>query len=67
MAVHFVGVSGRSFVNAVKVWGHPDFWHKWHDNRMYGDVDADNDVIVFGQKQDPKKTKKYSWQDSSER
>lgn len=60
--VHFVGFRGDEFHRAVKVWGHPDFIHRGHDHRMYGDVD-DGDTIVFGPKADPDYICPFSDQD----
>lgn len=65
-AVHFVGIKGDSFAQAVKVWGQPDFWHKWHDHRMWQEVDKDVDVVVFDQRQDPNVPSKWSWDASAE-
>jgi len=60
--VHFIGFRGEEYWSAVKVWGFPDFVHKWHDNRMYGDV-GDNDILIFAGKSDPKEVSEYTWQD----
>ena len=46
---HFVGFRGDEFTRAVIIFGPPDFIHKWHDHRMYGDV-GDGDVIIFANK-----------------
>ena len=60
--VHFIGIDDSQFQSAVKVWGKPDFIHKWFDRRSLGDIDDDVDVIVFGTK-----TKlipsQWTWQD----
>jgi len=65
--VHFVGFRGDEFWSAVKVWGRPDFVHKWHDARMWGDIDADNDTVVFANGQDPDNPSQWTWQDHAER
>ena len=62
--VHFVGFrTGQEYWSAVRVWGKPDFIHMTHDHRMYGDVDMQQDTIIFGSKASPDKIDKYSWQD----
>lgn len=61
--VHFVGFRGDEFARAQKVWGKPDFIHKWHDNRMWGDIDTDNDTVVFANGEDPDTPRKWTWQD----
>ena len=48
--VHFIGFDGDGFAAAVKVFGHPDFIHKFFDRRSLGDIDFDNDTVVFGRK-----------------
>ena len=67
MAVHFVGFrDGFEYQDAVRVFGQPDFIHKWHDHRMYGDVDDENDTIIFARAADPDKIIPFSWQDHEE-
>ena len=63
MFVHFVGIryGTKQYINAVKIWGVPDFYHHWHDNRMYGDI-AETDTVIFGDKGRDTPSK-YSWQD----
>jgi hypothetical protein len=62
MHIHFVGFRGEEYWAAVKVFGKPDFIHRWHDARMYGDI-GDHDILVFGPGADPARINKYSWQD----
>ena len=46
--VHFVGFrEDQEFLAAVRVFGQPDFIHKIHDQRAYGDIDQDNDIVVL--------------------
>jgi hypothetical protein len=61
--VHFVGFRTDSqYWAAVRVWGKPDFVHKWHDHRMYGDV-GEHDILVFANKETPDFVHAYTWQD----
>ena len=61
--VHFVGFrTDAQYSAAVKVWGKPDFIHMWPDHRMWGDIDPDNDIVVFGEKGSLTPSP-YSWQD----
>ena len=46
--VHFIGFDGDGFSAAVKVWGRPDFIHKF-DKRSLGDIDFDNDTLSLGE------------------
>jgi len=64
MCVHFIGFrTDHEYQSAIKVFGKPDFVHKWHDRRAYGDIDTDNDTVVFASKARPDVINKYSWQD----
>jgi hypothetical protein len=60
-SVHFVGFRGEEFWSAVKVFGRPDFVHKWHDHRMWGDV-GEGDTIVFARAKD-ETVSQWTWQD----
>lgn len=63
MHVHFVGFrTDAQYWAAVRIWGKPDFIHKWHDNRMYGDV-GESDVIVFANNESPNYIHEHTWQD----
>ena len=59
---HFVGFRGDEFTRAVIIFGPPDFIHKWHDHRMYGDV-GDGDVIIFANKATEADINPFTWQD----
>ena len=36
MAIHFIGFDGDGFAAAIRVWGKPDFIHKFFDKREGG-------------------------------
>ena len=61
-SVHFVGFRGDEYNRAALIWGPPDFVHRWHDLRMYGDI-GENDTVIFANKERPDHTHKYVWQD----
>ena len=44
--VHFVGFRDDRYQSAVRVWGRPDFIHRWWDRRARREIGPD-DVIVF--------------------
>jgi hypothetical protein len=50
-AVHFVGFRDESYHAAVRVWGKPDFFHRYWDHRATGDV-APGDTVVFARQKD---------------
>ena len=60
--VHFIGFRGEEYLSAVLVFGQPDFIHKWHDRRMYGDI-GDGDVLVFANKETEDHIRHHTWQD----
>ena len=43
-----IGFKSRDYAAAVRVWGKPDYYTCWQDYRMDGDVDWQNDTIVYG-------------------
>ena len=43
--VHFIGFDGDGRLKSG-----PDFIHKFFDKRSLGDIDFDNDTVVFGRK-----------------
>lgn len=51
VAVHFVGFRGDEFHSAVRVWGKPDFYHRFWDFRAACEVNQ-NDVVVFAREKD---------------
>ena len=62
--LHFVGFrNDNDYLAAVRVWGRPDFIHLTHDHRMYGDVDVDNDTVVFSHRADPDRVSQFTDQD----
>jgi len=50
-AVHFVGFRGNEYVNAVRVFGKPDFVHRSWDIRAQQEVDQ-NDRVIFARTRD---------------
>lgn len=72
MNVHFVGFAdprrtkpSREYINAVAVFGEPDFYHVYWDRRAAAEINSD-DVVVFTRKIDPAaEPNKFSFDDSS--
>jgi len=62
-AWHFVGFKDDRYHNAVKVFGKPDFYHRWWDNRAVQEI-MDGDTIVFADGDETQFINKYSWDDS---
>jgi len=46
MAMHFVGFKGEEFHSAVKLFGLPDFFHRFHDKRAVAEF-CEGDKVVF--------------------
>ena len=59
--LHFVGFKDDRWHNAVKVWGKPDFIHRFYDHRAVGDI-APGDKVVFAC---PEELREYSFDDSA--
>lgn len=52
--VHYMGSrTDAQYAAVVKVWVHPDFSHKWHACRMFGDIDTERDIVVSAGKAHP--------------
>ena len=50
-ALHFVGFRGDDYTLAVKVFGLPDFFHRYWDGRAKAEV-MDGDTVVFARTKD---------------
>lgn len=50
-AVHFVGFRGDEFTSAVRVFGKPDFFHRFWDVRAQQEV-QEGDTVVFARAKD---------------
>ena len=46
MALHFIGFTGSEYLSALKIWGQPDFIHRWHDRRAVDEI-VMGDVVIF--------------------
>ena len=53
VCTHFFGFRGDEYNRAVKIWGKPDFIHPVHDRRAYVEIDKDNDILIFANKERP--------------
>lgn len=59
--LHFVGFKDDRYWSAVKVWGKPDFYHRFYDHRAVGDI-APGDRVVFAC---PEELREFSFDDSA--
>jgi hypothetical protein len=59
VCTHFIGFRGDEYNSAKKIWGEPDFVHPVHDKRAYVEIDKDNDVLIFANKERPEVISKY--------
>lgn len=46
MAIHFIGFKGEEYISAIKVWGKPDFFHRYYDFRTISET-MKNDTVIF--------------------
>ena len=64
MAVHFVGFKGEEWWSARRMWGLPDFVHRWADARfLHGGELAKGDVVVFANGEETRR-RRYTFNDS---
>lgn len=62
--VHFVGFRGEEFHSAVKVWGQPDFIHRWIDDRLWNGGELDTTDVVVLSKTARRASHPHSFNDS---
>ena len=43
--IHFVGFSGPEYLGALRIWGKPDFFHRWLDVRAEQEF-APGDIVI---------------------
>ena len=64
-AVHFVGFRDDRYWNAVKVYGKPDFIHRFWDARAkFGGELHPDDIVIFAKGKDTDPIVPYSFDDS---
>ncbi len=62
--LHFVGFKNERFYNAIKVFGKPDFIHRFWDNRAVAEVQPD-DVVVFADSNEFQPINPFAFDDSA--
>jgi hypothetical protein len=62
--LHFVGFEDDRVHGAIKVFGRPDFWHRFWDHRAAAEV-APGDVVVFAHGDETMPPKQYAFDDSA--
>lgn len=63
MLVHFIGFKDDRYHNATKVFGEPDFIHRYWDVRAKQEI-ADGDIAVFAKGTCDDTPRIYSFNDS---
>lgn len=61
--LHFVGFVGDEYTRAVKVFGEPDFVHRWNDGRCR-EMIVDGDVAVYANGAEAPRKSPYNFDDS---
>ena len=61
--IHFVGFSDDRYWNAVRVFGKPDYVHRFWDNRAISEI-APGDSVVFADGDDTQSIRLYAYDDS---
>lgn len=62
--IHFVGFKDDRWWNAVRVFGRPDFIHRFWDRRAVDEI-ADGDIVVFADGDETQPIWKYAYDDSA--
>lgn len=65
MILHFVGFRDDRYINAVRVFGRPDFIHRGWDLRARREIAA-GDVVVFAKGSDTQEPSRRSFNDIDE-
>lgn len=59
-AIHFVGFKGEEVISAYRIWGRPDFWHRFNDDRVAGDVAPGDTVVHANRSEDTRPENTYN-------
>jgi len=62
--MHFVGFKDDRFHNAVRVFGHPDFVHRFWDHRAVDEV-MEGDTVVFASGDEHQPVNPFAYDDSA--
>ena len=62
MAVHVFAMTDDQIQSASRIWN-IDFVHRWHDRRSHGDIDWDNDTLIFANRASVDRVSNWTWQD----
>lgn len=49
--VHYIGFRGDEYTRARRIFGGPAFIHRVHDMRANREIDWDNDLVIFANKE----------------
>lgn len=64
MAVHFVGFKDDAYFRAQRVFGKPDFVHRFWDHRAVAEV-FEGDVVIFAEGDEHQPIHPWSYDDSA--
>ncbi len=64
MAIHFVGFKDDAYLRAQRVFGKPDFVHRFWDHRAVAEV-VEGDVVVFATGDEHQPIWPYAYDDSA--
>lgn len=62
--LHFVGFRGDEYTRAVRIFGKPDFIHRYWDHRAVGDIVPGLDTVVFAKGSERDAPNVYAFNDS---
>ncbi len=62
--IHFVGFKDDRWWSAVKVFGRPDYIHRFWDARAAAEI-APNDIVVFAEGDESTPVREFAYDDSA--
>ena len=63
-AIHFVGFKDNRYITAIKVFGTPDFIHRFWDQRAVNEV-MENDIVIFADADETQAVETFAYDDSA--
>jgi hypothetical protein len=62
--IHFIGFKDDRYHNAVRVFGKPDFIHRFYDRRAADEI-CDGDIAIFADGDDTQPIRAFAFDDSA--
>ncbi len=63
-AIHFVGFTGDDYYRAIRVWGLPDYIHRYNDSRFISEYQP-GDLVIFANGAESRYRARFAHNDSA--